>query len=87
MFRNFILDGDEMKPFQQYVAELLDNNVPVLIYAGDKDYICNWLGNLAWVNELEYSGSEHFAQNHYNYGNQMARKLQEKSRITNILHS
>lgn len=61
VFRNFILDGDEMKPFQQYVAELLDNNVPVLIYAGDKDYICNWLGNLAWVNELEYSGSEHFA--------------------------
>ena len=46
MFRNFILDGDEMKPFQQYVAELLDNNVPVLIYAGDKDYICwvTWHG-------------------------------------------
>ncbi|KAL6453453.1 CPY1 Carboxypeptidase Y [Candida maltosa Xu316] len=62
VFRNFILDGDEMKPFQQYVAELLEHDIPVLIYAGDKDYICNWLGNLAWVNELDYSDGEVFSK-------------------------
>ncbi|KAI5960387.1 uncharacterized protein KGF55_004679 [Candida pseudojiufengensis] len=61
VFRNFLLDGDESKPFQQYVAELLNKNIPVLIYAGDKDFICNWLGNYAWVNKLEYNNSEHFA--------------------------
>lgn len=54
VFSNFIKSGDEMKPFQGYVAELLNKNVPVLLYAGDKDYICNWLGNHAWANELEY---------------------------------
>lgn len=61
VFINFILDGDEQKPFQQYVAELLEKDVPVLLYAGDKDYICNWLGNHAWSDALEYSGHDSFA--------------------------
>lgn len=60
VFRNFILDGDEAKPFQQYVAELLEHNIPVLIYAGDKDYICNWLGNHNWSDSLEYYGHKEF---------------------------
>lgn len=60
VFRNFIFSGDEMKPFQQYVAQLLEAKVPVLIYAGDKDYICNWLGNRAWVNKLEWNQAESF---------------------------
>lgn len=61
VFRNFIASGDETKPFQQYVAKLLKKGVPVLIYAGDKDYICNWLGNKAWVDALEYKDHEVFA--------------------------
>lgn len=60
VFRNFILSGDEPKPFQQFVAEILELNIPVLIYAGDKDYICNWLGNQGWSNELSWSGKESF---------------------------
>lgn len=60
VFRNFILSGDEMKPFQQYVAELLDKGVPVLLYEGDKDFICNWLGNHAWSDALEYSKHDFF---------------------------
>lgn len=61
VFRNFILDGDELKPFQQFVAELLEKDIPVLLYAGDKDYICNWLGNHAWSDALEYLEHEEFA--------------------------
>lgn len=61
VFRNFLLTGDETKPFQQYVAQLLQYGVPVLIYAGDKDYICNWLGNLAWSNALEWEFSQEFS--------------------------
>ncbi|KAK6460914.1 Alpha/Beta hydrolase protein [Scheffersomyces coipomensis] len=60
VFRNFLLDGDEAKPHQQYVAELLENDIPVLLYAGDKDYICNWLGNHAWSDVLEYEDHESF---------------------------
>ena len=32
----------------------------VLIYAGDVDYICNWLGNKKWVKALEWGGKEGF---------------------------
>lgn len=60
VFRNFILSGDGMKPFQQYVAELLEKDIPVLLYEGDKDVICNWLGNHAWSDALEYSKHDLF---------------------------
>lgn len=62
VFRNFLFNGDGAKPFQQHVAELLEKNIPVLIYAGDKDFICNWLGNHGWSDALEYSGHEDFEQ-------------------------
>ena len=47
-------------PYQQYVAQLLNDGVAVLIYAGDKDLTCDWLGNLAWCNKLDYSDQKHF---------------------------
>ena len=28
----------------------------VMIYAGDVDFICNWLGNKAWTLDLEWDG-------------------------------
>ena len=27
-----------------------------MIYAGDVDFICNWLGNKAWTLDLEWDG-------------------------------
>ncbi|KAI5970552.1 hypothetical protein CANMA_000461 [Candida margitis] len=51
---------DHNMPYHQYVGQLLEANIPVLIYAGDKDLVCDWLGNLAWVNALQYSGHEQF---------------------------
>ncbi|QLG71960.1 hypothetical protein HG535_0C03120 [Zygotorulaspora mrakii] len=60
VFLGFVLTGDEAKPFQQYVAELLDRDIPVLIYAGDKDFICNWLGNRAWSDQLEWKSKENY---------------------------
>lgn len=51
--RNFLFQGDWMKPFHRLVPALL-TQIPVLIYAGDADYICNWLGNRAWSNALEW---------------------------------
>lgn len=54
--RNFLSTGDWMKPFYTNVGNVLAQNVPVLVYAGDKDYICNWLGNRAWVRQLPWSG-------------------------------
>ncbi|KAG6120899.1 hypothetical protein E4U14_002950 [Claviceps sp. LM454 group G7] len=57
--RNFLFQGDWMKPYFKLVPKILDQ-IPVLIYAGDADFICNWLGNQAWTNKLEWSGHDGF---------------------------
>ncbi|AGO13554.1 AaceriAGL328Cp [[Ashbya] aceris (nom. inval.)] len=60
--RNFLLNGDWMKPYQRHVTEILDKGLPVLIYAGDKDFICNWLGNRAWTDELPWKHHDDFTK-------------------------
>ncbi|KAM3555280.1 hypothetical protein MY1884_005685 [Beauveria asiatica] len=57
----FSKTGDWMKPIYRVVPGLLAE-IPVLIYAGDADYICNWLGNRAWVKALEWPGKAAFNQ-------------------------
>jgi cathepsin A (carboxypeptidase C) len=57
--RNFLFQGDWMQPFHRLVPGILEE-IPVLIYAGDADFICNWLGNLAWTNELEWPGHKDY---------------------------
>jgi cathepsin A (carboxypeptidase C) len=34
--------------------------IPALVYAGDADFICNYLGNKAWTLKLEWEGEESF---------------------------
>lgn len=57
--RNFLFQGDWMQPFHRLVPDLLDQ-IPVLIYAGDADFICNWLGNRAWTEALEWKGKKSY---------------------------
>merc|ERR1712054_333179 len=57
--RNFLFQGDWMQPFHRLVPDIL-KEIPVLVYAGDADFICNWLGNLAWTSELEWPGHESY---------------------------
>ncbi|RIB04518.1 peptidase S10 serine carboxypeptidase [Gigaspora rosea] len=56
----FLHSGDMILPFHKLIPPLLENNIRVLIYAGDADFLCNWIGNEAWVKELQWSGKEGF---------------------------
>jgi len=51
---------DWMKDFSGYVADLLEDGYPALIYAGDVDFICNYLGNEAWTKDLDWSHKADF---------------------------
>lgn len=42
---NMKFHTDWMKDFSGYVAELLNAGYPALIYVGDVDFICNYIGN------------------------------------------
>ena len=53
-----MLDLDKMYGYK--LAPLLDDGVPILIYNGDKDYICNWVGGLTWLEALEWTGRKEF---------------------------
>lgn len=59
--RDFLLQGDWMKPYHRVVPGILEQ-IPVLVYAGDADYICNWLGNKAWTEALEWPGQKDYAK-------------------------
>lgn len=47
---------------QDYVANLLDRGVRILIYAGTYDWQCNWIANKLWVDKLAWSQSDIYQQ-------------------------
>jgi len=40
---SFLFAGDWFKPYHLLVPKILERGVPVLIYAGDADFICKYL--------------------------------------------
>lgn len=38
----------------------MNNDVPVLIYAGDADYICNWYGVQAVLDQIEFKNNQEY---------------------------
>lgn len=60
MMINMEFHVDWMKNFAPYVADLLNDGIPALIYAGDVDFICNYMGNRAWTLGLDWSHKAEF---------------------------
>ncbi|KAE9619339.1 hypothetical protein Lal_00047479 [Lupinus albus] len=51
---------DWMKNLEVGIPALLEDGINLLIYAGEYDFICNWLGNSRWVHAMEWSGQKEF---------------------------
>jgi len=51
---------DEMENFAPQVTDLLEGGIHVLIYAGDADFICNYMGNKAWTMALDWKFQDAF---------------------------
>ncbi|KAK1398361.1 Carboxypeptidase [Heracleum sosnowskyi] len=54
------MSTDRMKDLEVGIPELLEDGIKVLIYAGEYDLICNWLGNSRWVHAMKWSGQNNF---------------------------
>ncbi|KAM0751196.1 peptidase S10, serine carboxypeptidase [Meredithblackwellia eburnea MCA 4105] len=57
---NFGLTRDEMQPTFFHLTGLLERGVKVLIYVGELDWICNFIGNYRMIDALQWSGQSGF---------------------------
>lgn len=57
--------GDWVTDLSNKVSYLLNNNVNVLVYSGDKDFICNWRGGEAWTSALDWKHGDEFRNASY----------------------
>ncbi|KAE9617522.1 putative carboxypeptidase C [Lupinus albus] len=51
---------DWMRNLEVGIPALLEDGINLLVYAGEYDLICNWLGNSRWVHAMEWSGRKEF---------------------------
>nr|XP_043632105.1 serine carboxypeptidase 3-like [Erigeron canadensis] len=52
--------NDWMRNLALGIPDLLEQNIQLLIYTGEFDLICNWLGNWRWVHAMAWSGQKEF---------------------------
>jgi cathepsin A (carboxypeptidase C) len=62
---HYFLLGDWMLSLQEQVTYLLENKVHVLVYSGDKDFICNWRGGEKWTNVANWTHGDEFRNASY----------------------
>lgn len=55
-----LLIGDWVTDMKSKVSALINAGKKVLVYSGDKDFICNWVGGLAWLEAVEWKGQKEF---------------------------
>jgi carboxypeptidase C (cathepsin A) len=52
------LTGDWMRDLETVVPGMLADGIRVLVYAGEDDFICNYLGNARWVAKMDWAGHD-----------------------------
>ncbi|KAI9485198.1 MAG: Alpha/Beta hydrolase protein [Benjaminiella poitrasii] len=57
---DFQSTGDWMRPYVQQLTALLNQHIRILAYAGDADFLCNWMGIRAWTLQLLWYGQREY---------------------------
>ncbi|CAF2120813.1 serine carboxypeptidase-like 47 isoform X2 [Brassica rapa] len=52
--------NDWMVNLADKIPRLLEDGISLLVYAGEFDIICNWLGNSRWVDQLNWSNQKEY---------------------------
>ena len=76
--------GDWITNMQSNVINLINNKVKVLVYSGDKDFICNWKGGEAWTNSLNWDKSAEFNKKEYSKWNVNEKAAGEYRNVDNF---
>ncbi|THH27237.1 hypothetical protein EUX98_g6950 [Antrodiella citrinella] len=58
----FFGQGDAMRNRAILLGPLIDDGIRLLVYAGNADAMCNFIGNEAWVTNLEHSYHAEFVK-------------------------
>eukprot|EP00210_Caulerpa_lentillifera_P004886 g4662.t1 len=55
------LGWDVAHDMRPVVQEILKNGMKVFVFAGDKDFICNYLGNEYWIDDMKWKSAKKWA--------------------------
>lgn len=58
----FMMQGDGFKNHALLLPEIINDGVRLLIYAGNADFMCNFIGNEQWLEKLETKFNGEFQQ-------------------------
>ncbi|SCZ93705.1 BZ3500_MvSof-1268-A1-R1_Chr6-3g08833 [Microbotryum saponariae] len=58
----FTFNGDVAHNTAALIPEMLEAGIKLLVYAGDRDFMCNYIGNLDWTLALLWSGQAEYNQ-------------------------
>ncbi|KAJ6584134.1 serine carboxypeptidase [Mycena vulgaris] len=58
----FMLQGDGMRDSKRLLTELVDDGIRLLIYAGNVDMMCNYMGESQWIAELPSKYKDAFGE-------------------------
>lgn len=61
-FEKFVTTGDDARTLLPLLGDLADSKMKILIWAGDADINCNWLGGHASVLAMDWYGKERINQ-------------------------
>jgi len=76
--------GDWIVDLSNEVLNVMKKGVKVLVYSGDKDFVCNWRGGEAWTHSLNWEKKEEFKTSEYKKWNLKGKDVGEYKLVDNL---